>query len=148
MDEFFETIHAGSNYSLLKNNFGGQQELINGAHLTSHYTRKGSTSYVVSLPGLSNVIACWLRAGWQLGGVLPKYITVEMGGDQTVSGISWTVLPPYFLFAPHTEINVVLHFGLIGWKNCMRITIRYLGLYSFACKIPDWFCHQLARYRF
>jgi hypothetical protein len=132
----------------LKNNFGGQQELINGSHLTSHCTRKGSTSYVVSLPGLSNVIACWLRAGWQLGGVLPKYITVEMGGDQTVSGISWTVLPPYFLFAPHTEINVVLHFGLIGWKNCMRITIRYLGLYSFACKIPDWFCHQLARYRF
>ena len=57
---------------------------VNGTHLTSHCTRKGSTSYVVSLPGLSNVIACWLRVGWQLGGVLPTYIIVESGGDQTV----------------------------------------------------------------
>ena len=57
---------------------------VNSAHLTSHCTRKGSTSYLVSLPGLSNVIACWLRAGWQLGGVLPAYTTVESGGDQTV----------------------------------------------------------------
>ena len=62
----------------------GAIEGVNGSHLTSHCTRKGSTSYVVSLPGLSNVIACWLRAGWQLGGVLPTYITVESGGDQTV----------------------------------------------------------------
>jgi hypothetical protein len=78
---------------------------VNGAHLTSHCTRKGSTSYVVSLPGLSNVIACWLRAGWQLGGVLPKYISVEDGGDQTVgrtvcglpSGeLDFTLLPARF----------------------------------------------------
>lgn len=78
---------------------------VNGSHLTSHCTRKGSTSYVVSLPGLSNVIACWLRAGWQLGGVLPKYITVESGGDQTVgrtvSGLpsgelDFTLLPARF----------------------------------------------------
>lgn len=78
---------------------------VNGSHLTSHCTRKGSTSYVVSLPGLSNVIACWLRAGWQLGGVLPAYITVESGGDQTVgrtvcglpSGeLDFTLLPARF----------------------------------------------------
>ena len=66
---------------------------VSGSHLTSHCTRKGSTSYVVSLPGLSNVIACWLRAGWQLGGVLPAYIAVESGGDQTV-GRSVCGLPP------------------------------------------------------
>jgi hypothetical protein len=84
---------------------------VNGSHLTSHCTRKGSTSYVVSLPGLSNVIACWLRAGWQLGGVLPKYITVESGGDQTVgrtvSGLpsgelDFTLLPARFV--PHAIV--------------------------------------------
>ena len=45
----------------------------------------GSTSYVVGLPGFSHVIAAWCRAGWQLGGVLPCYISSEEGGDQTVS---------------------------------------------------------------
>ena len=78
---------------------------LNGSHLTSHCTRKGSTSYVVSLPGLSNVIACWLRAGWQLGGVLPSYLTVEAAGDQTVgrtvcglppNGLDFTFLPARF----------------------------------------------------
>ena len=78
---------------------------LNGSHLTSHCTRKGSTSYVVSLPGLSNVIACWLRAGWQLGGVLPSYLTVEAAGDQTVgrtvcglppNGLDFTLLPARF----------------------------------------------------
>ena len=85
---------------------------VTGSHLTSHCIRKGSTSYVVSLPGLSNVIACWLRAGWQLGGALPTYITVESGGDQTVgrtvSGLpsgelDFTLLPARF--KPHTTVE-------------------------------------------
>ena len=57
---------------------------LNVAHLTSHCTRKGSTSYVVALPGLASVLAVFLRAGWRLGGVLPVYLTQEMAGDQMV----------------------------------------------------------------
>lgn len=65
----------------------------------------GSTSYVVGLPGLSHVIAVWCRAGWQLGGVLPCYISSEEGGDQMVGrvvcglpsgNLNYTMLPARF----------------------------------------------------
>ena len=44
--------------------------LFNEAHLTSHCTRKGSASYVASLPGLAAVLALMARAGWKAPGVL------------------------------------------------------------------------------
>ena len=62
----------------------GLSEVSVGQHITSHSTRKGSASYVVSLPGFVMVIAAWIRAGWRLNGVLPTYITQELAGDQTV----------------------------------------------------------------
>ena len=107
---------------------------VNGSHLTSHCTRKGSTSYVVSLPGLSNVIACWLRAGWHLGGVLPAYITVESGGDQTVgrtvcglpSGeLDFSLLPARF--KPDANVcwpDIVANYAL--YLDDFRIVIPYL----------------------
>ena len=58
--------------------------MVVGQHITSHSTRKGSASYVVSLPGFVMVIAAWIRAGWRLNGVLPTYITQELAGEQTV----------------------------------------------------------------
>ena len=56
---------------------------LNVVHLTSHCTRKGSTSDLVA-PGLASVLAVFLRAGWRLGGVLPVYLTQEMAADQMV----------------------------------------------------------------
>ena len=65
----------------------GTIEGVNGSHLTSHCTRKGSTSYVVSLPGLSNVIAYWLRAGWQLGGFYPLTLLPSRGVIRRSEGL-------------------------------------------------------------
>ena len=59
----------------------------NFQRLSSHSTRKGSTSYAASLPGLCNIIALWLRAGWSLGTVLPSYAHANDGGDQNVGRI-------------------------------------------------------------
>lgn len=46
---------------------------------------RGPTVELYYPPGdLSHVMAVWNRAGWQLGAVLPCYISAEEGGDQTV----------------------------------------------------------------
>ena len=69
-------------------------------YLICHFQFTGSTSYVVSLPGLSHVIAVWNRAGWHLGGVLPCYISAEEGGDQnvcTVHTLSY-LIKMYYIF--------------------------------------------------
>jgi hypothetical protein len=112
---------------------------VNSAHLTSHCTRKGSTSYVVSLPGLSNVIACWLRAGWQLGGVLPAYIIVESGGDQTVGrtvsglpsgGIDFTLLPARF--KPDAAIDWT---GIVPNYDSYPVDFRFIVPYLVAAVV-------------
>ena len=68
---------------------GDTSNMINVNHLTSHCTRKGSTSYVVALAGMASVLAVFLRAGWRLGGVLPVYLTQEMAGDQMVINLKY-----------------------------------------------------------
>jgi len=59
----------------------------NFQRLSAHSTRKGGTSYAAALPGLCNIIALWLRAGWSLGSVLPSYAHANDGGDQNVGRI-------------------------------------------------------------
>ena len=56
----------------------------NAAHLTSHCTRKGSASYVASLPGYTALLSLMARAGWKAPGVLPIYISQENAGDEMV----------------------------------------------------------------
>mmetsp|Transcript_25225 Transcript_25225/g.36236 ORF Transcript_25225/g.36236 Transcript_25225/m.36236 type:complete len:384 (-) Transcript_25225:389-1540(-) len=55
---------------------------FNFARYSSHSTKKGGSSYAASLPGLCNIIALWLRAGWSIGAVLPAYIHANEAGDQ------------------------------------------------------------------
>ena len=57
----------------------------NAAHLTSHCTRKGSASYVASLPGYTALLSLMARAGWKAPGVLPIYISQENAGDEMVT---------------------------------------------------------------
>ena len=72
--------------------------------LTSHMTRKGAPSFAVSVPGMVNVIQVFLRAGWNLGGVLPDYIRAENGGPETLGRFNcllphnteFSLLPPRF----------------------------------------------------
>ena len=56
-------------YLLSKSNY------VQNENLFTNTTEDNMNSwlYFVSLPGLANVIAVWLRAGWNLGGVL--YLT-------------------------------------------------------------------------
>lgn len=67
--------------------------------------RKGSLSYLMSFPGAASAIAGLLRAGYSLGGVLPRYVRQMLAGDQsvgrTVCGLSpqsvdFSLLPPRF----------------------------------------------------
>ena len=71
--------------------------LFNEAHLTSHCTRKGSASYVASLPGLAAVLALLARAGWKAPGVLPIYVSQENAGDETVNFDFYTIYQSHAL---------------------------------------------------
>ena len=77
---------------------------LDGRNLTSHLTRKGSSSWSCSTAGLVNVIQVWLHCGWNLGGVLPEYIKAENGGGLSVGrcnsllphNTDFSLLPPRF----------------------------------------------------
>lgn len=55
--------------------------------------RKGVISYMLAFPGAASAIACLLRAGYSLGGVLPRYVRQMIAGDQCV-GRTLCGLPP------------------------------------------------------
>ena len=61
-------------------------------HITAHSARKGAATHLSSQCGLA-VLPIWMRAGWNLGGVIPVYIRVENGGDQ-LCGRGVCGLPP------------------------------------------------------
>lgn len=67
---------------------------VNLAKLTSHSTRKGSSTYATSITGVANVIQVWLRAGWSLTGSLNVYIEREDAGDKCVGRLT-SGLNPY-----------------------------------------------------
>jgi len=67
--------------------------------------RKGSLSYMLSFPGAASAIAGLLRAGYSLGGVLPRYVRQMVAGDQSVGrtlcglvpqSVDFSLLPPRF----------------------------------------------------
>jgi len=70
-----------------------------------HSLRKGSLTWCMAFPGAVSVISALLRAGYTLGGVLPKYIALAIAGDQNVSRLlcglpynseDYAALPPRF----------------------------------------------------
>jgi hypothetical protein len=63
------------------------------ADIGTQSVRKGSISYMLSYAGQASNIACLLRGGWQLGGVLPKYVRQMLNGDQA-AGRLVCGLPP------------------------------------------------------
>ena len=82
---------------------------FDATNVTSHATRKGVSSYCVSLPGLSHTIQVWLRGGWKLGGVMPEYIKMDEGG-QECTGRTACMLPndtEFTLIAARFEDNDV-----------------------------------------
>jgi hypothetical protein len=67
--------------------------------------RKGALSYACSFSGAMSAVSGILRAGYQLGGVLPKYVATIMRGDENVGRsicglnnqtLDYTLLPPRF----------------------------------------------------
>jgi hypothetical protein len=85
----------------------------------------------VGLSGLAHVIAVWVRAGWQLGGVLPCYTSSEEGGDQMVcyltSKSKLTLLFCYLI----SGLITMMKDQLCG----VRSAIRKLKLYDVAGEI-------------
>jgi len=70
-----------------------------------HSLRKGSLTWCMAFPGAVSIISALLRAGYTLGGVMPKYIALAIAGDQNVSRLlcglpfnsaDYATLPPRF----------------------------------------------------
>lgn len=49
-----------------------------------HSIKKGSLSWILSFPGAVSAVSGMLRAGYTLGGVLPRYVALILQGDQNV----------------------------------------------------------------
>lgn len=53
----------------------------------SQSIRKGSLTYALSFPGAISAVSALLRAGYTLGGVLPRYVALILQGDQNVGRV-------------------------------------------------------------
>lgn len=89
-----------------------QSELQPRSDLGVQSVRKGSLTYSLAFPGAASTISTLLRAGYLLGGVLPRYVALAIEGDCNVSRIlcglpaqseDLSLLPPRF--APNQNIN-------------------------------------------
>ena len=70
----------------------------------THSSRKGASSFALSMPGGPSAVSVFLRAGWSLGDVRDRYIMAGQGADQLcgrfTAGITldskFATLPPHF----------------------------------------------------
>lgn len=79
-----------------------------------HSARKGALTWCMAFPGAVSVISALLRAGYTLGGVLPKYIALAIAGDQNVSrllcGLPYNS-PDYAALPPRFKVDVTEVWG-------------------------------------
>ena len=102
--------------------------LKGGEVVSSYSTRKGAPSHAPSITGLVNAVSLWLRVRWSLGGVIPAYIHIQDGGDQSagrsICGLSpvdadFSILPPRF------KVNATVNFAdaVVGYETYPSLRI-------------------------
>jgi hypothetical protein len=95
----------------------GVNTLIGHRDYGTQSIRKGCQTHLTKFPGAANCLAGLLRAGYHLGGVLPKYVGQTVEGDQSTGRLlcglpaqtcDHALLPPRFASPGHISFGVLL----------------------------------------
>jgi hypothetical protein len=125
------------------------------SQIGSHSIRKGSSSYLTSLPGGPPAAAIMIRGGWSMGNVKDRYFKYIEAGDQycgrcltcsPVLSASLAASPPFFEFENQYEDDYLnqtcaLQFGqlydVFGFGKLLRMCVASLVYHH------EWFDSHL-----